>query len=289
MVVMDYRTQGGLADYGFSIEYLHDIGWRVYIIFQPFHQGHDDILRLPYQSIDDNGRRYVAWPAKLDNLGDAKTVAALWAELAQRYVRAQVQHADYVDLIERYQRAQEQKQSITSNLDYFDDGTIIQQMRFGRNDVAVLDISPEASTINWTTNVAPRRFVSEVSRITDLDGTDPVFLQISPSRMYGTTVSSLHRLVCDEAFDVACELVRIDLSPTRSVAWQTLRREGDSLLTVAGMGEQTEKVADADSMTFLEKFLSATSTLNIDRRGVTRSLARLTEKNKQEMDNLLSA
>jgi hypothetical protein len=287
MAVMEYRTRDGLANYGFSIEFQQDKGWRVYIIFSPFHPGHDDILQLPYQSIDDNGRRYVEWSEKLDNLGDAKTVAALWAELAQRYERAQVQHGDYVDLIERYQRAREQRTTTTSNLDYLDDGTIIQQMRFGEKDVAVLDVSPEASTINWTTSVSPRRFVSEINRIADLAETDPVFLQISPSRTYEITVSPLHRLVRDEAFDMACELVRIDLSPTRSVAWQTLPREGDSL-TVVGMGEQTGKVADADSMKFLEKFLGATSTLKINRREVIRSLARLTEKNKKEMDNLLS-
>jgi len=32
MVVMDYRTQDRLTDYGFSIEFQSDIGWRAYII-----------------------------------------------------------------------------------------------------------------------------------------------------------------------------------------------------------------------------------------------------------------
>jgi hypothetical protein len=288
MIVMDYQTQDGLADYGFSIEFQPNIGWRVYIIFQPTYQGHDDILRLPYQSIDDNGRRYVELYEKLDNLGDAKTVAALWAELAQRYQRAQVQLGGYVDLIERYRHAREQRKSTVSDLDHLDDGTIIQQIRFGGNDFAVLDVSPEASTVNWTTSVSPRRFISEISRITDLVETDPVFLQISPSRTYEITVSPLRRLVRDEAFNMACELVRIDLSPTRSVAWQRLPREGGNLMVV-GMGEQTEKIAHNDSMKVLEKFMDATSTLQIDRKGVINSLARLTEEDKQEVDDLLSA
>jgi hypothetical protein len=59
----------------------------VYIVFQPFYHGHDDSLQLPHQSIDRNGRRYANWPSKLDSLGDAKTVATLWAELSQRYQR----------------------------------------------------------------------------------------------------------------------------------------------------------------------------------------------------------
>ena len=83
MVVTDYRTRDGLADYGFSIEFHSDAGWRVYIIFAPFLQGHHDSLDLPHQSIDRDGRRYVDWPSKLNSLGEAKTVAALWAELAQ--------------------------------------------------------------------------------------------------------------------------------------------------------------------------------------------------------------
>jgi hypothetical protein len=89
MAVMDYRTQDGLADYGFSIEFQPDVGWRVYIIFQSFHQDHDDSPQLPYQSIDCNGRRYVNWSANINNLGDARIVAALWAELIQRNQLAQ--------------------------------------------------------------------------------------------------------------------------------------------------------------------------------------------------------
>jgi hypothetical protein len=91
MAVMDYRTRDGLAEYGFSIEFRSTVGWRVYIIFEPFRQGCSDSLKLPYQSIDRDGRRYVDWSSKLDGLGEAKTVAALWAELAERYQRTQEQ------------------------------------------------------------------------------------------------------------------------------------------------------------------------------------------------------
>lgn len=85
MTVMDYRTRDGLAEYGFSIEFRPDVGWRVYIIFGPLRHGHNETLRLPYQSIDHDGRCYVDWSSKLDSLGEAKTVAALWAEIAERY------------------------------------------------------------------------------------------------------------------------------------------------------------------------------------------------------------
>jgi hypothetical protein len=94
MAVMDYRTRDGIADYGFSIEFNSDIGWRVYIIFQPAYQGSDDSMKLPHLSIDCNGRRYVNWPSKLESLGEAKTIAELWAELMQRYQPAQARAKD---------------------------------------------------------------------------------------------------------------------------------------------------------------------------------------------------
>lgn len=93
MAVMDYRTQDGLANYGFSIEYDTKSDWRVYIVFQPFSQADDDDLRLPHQAVDCNGRRYVDWPSKLDSLGDAKTVAALWAEFIQSYWHTTIKRA----------------------------------------------------------------------------------------------------------------------------------------------------------------------------------------------------
>ena len=66
MAVMDYRTQDGLADYGFSIEFQSNRGWRIYIIFQSCYQGRNEGMQSPYEGIDDNGRRYVNWSAKLE-------------------------------------------------------------------------------------------------------------------------------------------------------------------------------------------------------------------------------
>lgn len=108
MVVMHYQTQDGLAHYGFSIEYQSDMGWRVYIIFNPLCKGGNDISKVPYQSIDD-GRRYVDWPSRLDSLGDAKTVAELWAEITLRHQRAQEEHDLYVELIQHHKCTHEQR------------------------------------------------------------------------------------------------------------------------------------------------------------------------------------
>lgn len=106
MAVMDYQTQDGLAEYGFSIDYEPDRGWRVYIIFRPFHQYDRKNLKVPYQSTDDKGRHYVNWSEKIDSLGDARVVAALWAEGVQRYQHTQEQTAFYIEQIKQRQRAQ---------------------------------------------------------------------------------------------------------------------------------------------------------------------------------------
>lgn len=87
MAIMDYRTQDGLADYGFSIEFEPNVGWRIYIVFEPCGDVPRGSGQLPYQARDGKGRRYVDWSGRLDNLGDARTVAALWAELIRSYPR----------------------------------------------------------------------------------------------------------------------------------------------------------------------------------------------------------
>jgi hypothetical protein len=114
MAVMAYRTRDGLAEYGFSIDYQPSMGWRAYIVFQPFHQLVDG-LQLPYQAIDDDKRRYVDWSEKLDSLGDAKTVAALWAELVQDYRSTQEQKTFFEELIERYRRDHERKRATSAD------------------------------------------------------------------------------------------------------------------------------------------------------------------------------
>lgn len=112
MTVMHYQTHDGLAHYGFSIEYQPDIGWRVYIIFDPSCTGKDDIPQLPYQSIDYDKRRYVDWLSPLESLGDAKIVAELWAELAYRQQRAQEERDLYIKINEQRKRAREERAAI---------------------------------------------------------------------------------------------------------------------------------------------------------------------------------
>jgi hypothetical protein len=109
MVVMDYRTQDGLAHYGFSIEFQPDRGWRVYILFDSFRKGQNDGPQSPYDALDNDGRRYVDWRSKLDSPADARAVAELWAELVHGDQRAQEEHNLYIELIQQYMRTEGKK------------------------------------------------------------------------------------------------------------------------------------------------------------------------------------
>ncbi|MFL6146526.1 MAG: hypothetical protein ACJ72I_03240 [Pseudonocardiaceae bacterium] len=116
MAIVEHRTRDGLADYGFSLEFQPGVGWRVYIMFVPFRE-HENSMGLPYQALDNDGRRYVEWGPKLENLGDAKTIASLWAELTERYQRSRERRAIQLDLIQRCLSARGQKQIILADPD----------------------------------------------------------------------------------------------------------------------------------------------------------------------------
>ncbi|MEO7196739.1 MAG: hypothetical protein ABIZ05_18275 [Pseudonocardiaceae bacterium] len=88
MAVFFYQTQDGQADYGFSIEYEHKEGWRIYIVFESPRRGNDGNPQFPYQATAEDGRSYVDWPPTLDHLGDAKEVAAFWAEIGEHHQAA---------------------------------------------------------------------------------------------------------------------------------------------------------------------------------------------------------
>jgi hypothetical protein len=111
MTVVDYQTRDGLDEFGFSVEFQSNTGWRVYIIFEPFTWSDGQEMNLPYQSVDHEGRRYVNWSSKIDTLGEARTVAEIWAELVQRTQR---ERAIHVELMRRQSPQQRQEASPTT-------------------------------------------------------------------------------------------------------------------------------------------------------------------------------
>jgi hypothetical protein len=82
-----YRTKDGRADYRFSIERQPDGTYRAFIVSQPSYgsraTGAHETHRLRAW-----GRYYVCWNRPLRTPEDALSVAALWADATQEYIRS---------------------------------------------------------------------------------------------------------------------------------------------------------------------------------------------------------
>jgi hypothetical protein len=81
-----YRTKDGQADYAFNVERQSDGTWRSYIERQPPYQGRADDAHSTHR-LSDGSRKYVCWNSPLRSEAQAKTVAAVWADATQLYIR----------------------------------------------------------------------------------------------------------------------------------------------------------------------------------------------------------
>jgi hypothetical protein len=87
MKTVYYRTRDGLADYQFGFEQQPDRTWRAYILAQPGYGSRDESLHATHRLRDGNGY-YVCWKGTLGSLDQVKSVAALWADKTQEYIRS---------------------------------------------------------------------------------------------------------------------------------------------------------------------------------------------------------
>ena len=84
---ISYRSFDGAFDYQFTFTFVggHE-GWRVYIGRQPDYGGRSTDAHSTHR-LGIGSRPYVCWAGRLETLGDAKAVAALWADCTQNYLR----------------------------------------------------------------------------------------------------------------------------------------------------------------------------------------------------------
>jgi len=82
-----YRTRDGRADYGFSIERQSNGTYRPYITSQPAYGSRSTGAHETHRLTGDGGRKFVCWDRALHSEEEAKTVAALWADATQNYIR----------------------------------------------------------------------------------------------------------------------------------------------------------------------------------------------------------
>lgn len=82
-----YRTRDGRADYGFSIERQADGTYRPYIASQPSYGSRATGAHETHRLSGDSGRKFVCWNRALRSEEEARSVAALWADATQNYIR----------------------------------------------------------------------------------------------------------------------------------------------------------------------------------------------------------
>jgi hypothetical protein len=81
-----YRTKDGLADIHFSFERQSDGTWRAYILTDVDYRGRADDCHSTHR-LTDGDRQYVCWTRPLRTEQEARSVAALWADATQKYIR----------------------------------------------------------------------------------------------------------------------------------------------------------------------------------------------------------
>lgn len=81
-----YRTKDGLTDYQFSFEQESDGTWRAYLLTNVNYRGRSDGCHETHR-LRAGARYYVCWTNPLISESDARAVAAIWADMTQRYIR----------------------------------------------------------------------------------------------------------------------------------------------------------------------------------------------------------
>jgi hypothetical protein len=82
-----YRTRDGRADYSFSIERQRNGTYRPYITAQPDYGRRSTGTHETHRLTGEGGRQYICWNRALWSEEEAKSVAALWADATQTYIR----------------------------------------------------------------------------------------------------------------------------------------------------------------------------------------------------------
>ena len=80
-----YSTRDG-AYFVFSIEQQSNGTWRAYIESQPSYGFRSTDPRVIHR-LSEGSRNYVCWTAPLHSEREARTVAGLWADRTQDYIR----------------------------------------------------------------------------------------------------------------------------------------------------------------------------------------------------------
>ena len=85
-----YRTKDGTFDYQFLFEEQMNGTWLAYIERQPPYRGRSEGANETHRLTSSDGRKYICWTNPPQSLEGMRTVAALWADSTQTYIRTGV-------------------------------------------------------------------------------------------------------------------------------------------------------------------------------------------------------
>jgi hypothetical protein len=156
-----------------------------------------------------------------------------------------------------------------------DDG-LVRKLGFGEGEVAVLDVSPDVLTVNGTSRQTAPQFVDLASHEPAYQAADA--LVCMAAEVLEVDMEGLSRLAKDNAHWVneSWDIVRLDLSDTRSVAWERLPG-GD---IVVGFGDDASCMRDginSEAAAQLAWLLSVTGTSHIGAADVVENAVKLSK------------
>jgi hypothetical protein len=163
---------------------------------------------------------------------------------------------------------------------------IVRPLRYGSDELAVLDVTSDVMTINWTSSVRASEFFSIVDQIADLNNHLESTLQLAGEPEQSVQVADVRGIASDEIMGL-CQFIRVDLTDTRSVAWQIVSLDGHDVF-VAGFGADTSSIADGN-VGLVEKLLILTASGAVDTDQVFESMMALSRRYGQEGTSTVGA
>ncbi|WP_188196098.1 hypothetical protein [Nonomuraea sp. SYSU D8015] len=153
---------------------------------------------------------------------------------------------------------------------------LTRRLSFGERDIAVIYVDLDVITVNWTTSLTVTGFVGTTDELVLAHEHDPVLLVMHDGSTLDEVTSGLIGAIEEDpaGFEARCSLLRFDLSPTRSIAWQDLPSED---LTIAGIGTTPSCVVSGGMADQIGWLLDATASSGVNRAATldqVRSLAR---------------
>lgn len=151
---------------------------------------------------------------------------------------------------------------------------LVRQLFYGDNDLAVVDASTDVVTVNWTSNETAPGFVDYAQNEPAYEMADTVMCTADEDVTLG--INELGKLAHELPIGdlESLDLVRIDVSATRSIAWERLP-DG---LVIVGLGDHPSEFTHDVVQFDLQRLMQATATNQIHIAEVIETVVKLSHR-----------